>query len=384
MAQKAGGRLRLLRGHHAARSKRKDPRPWNRTKYSYNNAGNTLTYSNATFTYYNSGRVKTVKVGASTTTYVYNAIGQRIKKSGGSAGTVLTVIDEAGHLIGEYSSTGSLVQETVWLGDTPVATIRPNGSSVTIYYVHADHLNAPRMVTRPSDNKIAWRWDADPFATVAPNQNPKGLGTFVYNLRYPGQYYDSETGLSYNFFRDYDPLIGRYIEPDPIGLQAAIGPYTYVSASPLSLVDPKGLWGIGVSGGGMAEAGDGWGGAITRSSGSGLFFGCGSSQRLGAFTNAGSFASSSRANTSQFVIGASAGLGSGFWLSNASAASQLLGGFDTWSLNLPAISFQFAISNGTWVGSASFGRSFGFSFSRYPVVTQTATGTGTGATCGCE
>ncbi|HKT32478.1 MAG TPA: RHS repeat-associated core domain-containing protein [Gammaproteobacteria bacterium] len=52
----------------------------------------------------------------------------------------------------------------------------------------------------------------------APNQNPSGLGTFAYNLRFPGQYYDAETGHDYNYFRDYDPTVGRYIESDPLGV----------------------------------------------------------------------------------------------------------------------------------------------------------------------
>jgi RHS repeat-associated protein len=210
--------------------------------YSYDSAGNTLTYSTTTFTYWNRGRMKTAKVGSSTTTYYFNVLGQRIKKTGGSAGTVLMVYDETGHLLGEYSSTGALVQETVWLGDTPVATIRPNGSSVSVYYVHADHRNAPQMVTRPSDNKIAWRWDTDPYGTTAPNQNPQSLGTFVYNLRYPGQYYDSETGLFYNYFRDYDPQTGRYVESDPIGLRGgSYSTYAYASGNPVSDIDPFGL-----------------------------------------------------------------------------------------------------------------------------------------------
>ena len=162
--------------------------------------------------------------------------------SGGSAGTVLTVFDEAGHLIGEYSSTGALVQETIWLGDTPVATIRP-GTPAVVYYVHADHLNAPRMVTQSlaSNSKVAWRWDTDPFGTPAPNQNPAGLGTFVFNLRYPGQYYDSETGLSYNMARDYDPQVGRYVESDPIGLRGGLNTYAYVENSPVGQFDPTGL-----------------------------------------------------------------------------------------------------------------------------------------------
>ena len=63
-----------------------------------------------------------------------------------------------------------------------------------------------------------WRWDTDPFGTAAPNQNPSGLGTFIYNLRFPGQYYMAETGLFQNHHRDYDPQTGRYLQPDPIGL----------------------------------------------------------------------------------------------------------------------------------------------------------------------
>ena len=184
--------------------------------YTYDAAGNVLTYSNLTYTYNNRGRMKTSKVGSTTTTYVYNALGQRVKKSGGSAGTVLYWYDEEGHLLGEYSSTGALVQETVWLGDIPVATLRP-GTPVAIFYVHTDHLNTPRKVSRPSDNALRWRWDSDPFGTSTPNQNPAGLGTFTYNLRFPGQYFDTESGLNYNYFRDYDPATGATRNRIPSG-----------------------------------------------------------------------------------------------------------------------------------------------------------------------
>jgi RHS repeat-associated protein len=209
--------------------------------YTYDAAGDTLTDGTHTFTYYHNGRLKTAKVGTATKTYVYNALGQRIKKSGGTGGITLMVYDETGHLLGEYSSTGALVQETVWLGDVPVATIRPSGSTVAVYYVHADHLNTPRMVTRSTDNKIVWRWDTDPFGSATPNQNPQGLGTFVYNLRFPGQYYDTETGLSYNYFRDYDPQVGRYVESDPLGLTGGVNTYAYVRGNPISHVDLFGL-----------------------------------------------------------------------------------------------------------------------------------------------
>jgi len=185
------------------------------------------------------------KAGTATTNYVYNALGQLIEKSG-NGGTTLLVYDEAGHLLGEYSSAGALVQETVWMGDIPVATLRPNGSTgctstLCIFYVQADHLNSARKVTRASDNGLMWRWDPDTFGSVAPNNNPAGFGTFIYNLRFPGQYSLTESGLYYNYFRTYDPQMGRYLESDPIGLGGGINPYAYVSSDPLLLVDPFGL-----------------------------------------------------------------------------------------------------------------------------------------------
>jgi RHS repeat-associated protein len=86
-----------------------------------------------------------------------------------------------------------------------------------------------------------WRWDSDPFGTNQPNQNPGGLGTFSYNLRFPGQYYDSESGLNYNYFRDYDGQTGRYVESDPIGLNGGLNTYAYVENSPIDSSDPVGL-----------------------------------------------------------------------------------------------------------------------------------------------
>jgi RHS repeat-associated protein len=67
------------------------------------------------------------------------------------------------------------------------------------------------------------------------------VAEFVYNPRFPGQYYDAETGLNYNYFRDYDPATGRYIESDPIGIYGGPSTYAYVDGDPLGLVDPTGL-----------------------------------------------------------------------------------------------------------------------------------------------
>ena len=79
-----------------------------------------------------------------------------------------------------------------------------------------------------------------------PDENPSGLGTFDLPLRLPGQYFDKETGLHQNYFRDYDPSTGRYVESDPIGLRGGLNTYAYVGANPLKWIDRKGLAAIDI------------------------------------------------------------------------------------------------------------------------------------------
>jgi RHS repeat-associated protein len=129
----------------------------------------------------------------------------------------------------------------VWLGDIPVATLKPSGSAVAVYYIHTDHLNTPRQITRPSDNAQLWTWFSDPFGTDATNTNPAGAGPFNDNLRFPGQIFNGTAGLHQNQMRDYDPATGRYIESDPSGLRGGANPYAYTGSNPLLRTDPLGL-----------------------------------------------------------------------------------------------------------------------------------------------
>jgi RHS repeat-associated protein len=115
---------------------------------------------------------------------------------------------------------------------------------VPIYYIHVDHLNTPRLVANQSGQAV-WRWDQqEPFGVSVPDENPSGLGIFEQPLRFPGQYFDKETNLHYNYFRDYDPSIGRYAESDPVGLHGGINTYSYVGSAPLAFIDPLGLQAI--------------------------------------------------------------------------------------------------------------------------------------------
>jgi len=211
--------------------------------YSYDAAGNMTSDGTRTFTYNDAGRLSSVTRAGVTTNYLYNALGQRVKKSN-STGTTYFTYDEAGRLLGEYDQAGNLIQELVWLYGVPVATIRTDqsGGTVGVFYIHTDHLNAPAKITRPSDNQIIWRWDHDPFGNGAPNEDPDGNGQLLtFNLRFPGQNYDNETGLVQNGFRDYDPNTGRYVESDPIGLAGgSFSTYAYVRGNPLLRIDPFG------------------------------------------------------------------------------------------------------------------------------------------------
>jgi RHS repeat-associated protein len=210
--------------------------------YGYDNAGNVTSDGTATFTYNDAGRMASATKAGNSTTYSLNALGQRVKKSTGSSSTYF-VYDEAGHLVGEYDSSGNLIQETVWLGDTPVAALKPNGGTgVNAFYIHTDHLDTPRRINRPSDNVVVWRWDADPFGTTPANEDPDGdTQVFTFNLRFPGQYLDSETGLHYNYFRDYDPTVGRYTQSDPLGLIGGLNTFGYAYGDPQSFIDQFGL-----------------------------------------------------------------------------------------------------------------------------------------------
>ena len=145
--------------------------------------------------------------------------------------------------LGSFQVTAVATDSQNISSTSAVITVTVTTAATQVYYIHTDQLGTPRLITNSANAKV-WEWNNDdPFANNVPNENPSNLGTFTYNPRLPGQYFDSETNTHYNYYRDYDPATGRYIESDPIGLEGGINTYSYVENDPLSYVDPEGLAG---------------------------------------------------------------------------------------------------------------------------------------------
>jgi len=170
-------------------------------------------------------------------TYTYNALGQRVQKSSSSA-TLRFIYDEQGHLIAETNGSGVIQRIHAWIGDRPLAWFGGSITATNAKYIHVDQLNTPRIMTS-NTGAIGWTWNPDPFGNGAPNAITFGTS---YMPRFPGQYADSEAGKNYNYFRDYDPTTGRYMESDPIGLNGGINTYMYAGNNPVYFFDPKGLY----------------------------------------------------------------------------------------------------------------------------------------------
>ncbi|SDZ69921.1 RHS repeat-associated core domain-containing protein [Variovorax sp. YR266] len=262
--------------------------------YGYNANGDMVSDGLRSYTYDAEGRLAAATTGATdvspTTRYAHNALGQRVFKTeplyppsqGDEAdpGFMQSLIafftklwspsttqaeqlgyayvyDEQGTLIAEVGSGGtnsagqaSYIYLPTGNGPMPIAAVI-NGAT---YAIHSDHLNTPRKLTN-ADGQVVWQWGYSAFGedkpTLAryrfantettPNSGTTGIAEVKFNLRYPGQYADEESGLFYNGFRTYDPKVGRYTQGDPIGLDGGWNRFGYVDANPLSKVDPLGL-----------------------------------------------------------------------------------------------------------------------------------------------
>ncbi|WP_235646734.1 MULTISPECIES: RHS repeat-associated core domain-containing protein [Stenotrophomonas] len=213
---------------------------------SHDAAGNTTSIGSKAFTYNDANRMNAVKQGNATLeSYGYNHRGERVLRSPSGGAAQITLYDEAGQWLGNYSATGQAQQQAIWLDNYPVALINVPGTGVPeLTYVQPDHLGTPRVVIDPVRNVAIWEWSnkSEVFGNQIPSADPDGDGVaFELALRFPGQQATDASGLFYNYQREYEPMVGRYSQSDPIGLVGGISTYSYVSGNPASALDRLGL-----------------------------------------------------------------------------------------------------------------------------------------------
>ncbi|WP_306524235.1 RHS repeat-associated core domain-containing protein [Dokdonella sp.] len=219
---------------------------------AYDANGNTTSgiVAGITQEYDQRNRLIRVRKGGSAMHYFHNGRGERVVKAvkgldfGAAANEHYYIYDQGGTMLGDYQP-GILQRELIYLAEQPVGVVTQVGKAMPkLSYVEPDHLGTPRSVIDPATNQALWKWDlrGNAFGNDAPNDDPDGNGqAFGFDWRFPGQYRDAETGLSYNYFRDYEPGTGRYIESDPIGLDGGIDTYGYSYQNPTNVIDPTGL-----------------------------------------------------------------------------------------------------------------------------------------------
>ncbi|MFT3673511.1 MAG: RHS repeat-associated core domain-containing protein [Aestuariivirga sp.] len=238
--------------------------------YTSDGAGNTLTESRPgesfSYTYNKRNRLmEVIRNSVSYATYGYNAFEQMTSRTtsapGGPSGTVNYIYDLDGHLIAEAdAATGATVRDYIWLPANDNGNPAPGGAlssdlniagaandnsppdlplavaeGSNLYQVHADHLGRPIRMTDGSKSTVwqaTWRPWGEAYALS---------GTKALNLRFPGQYFQIETGLHYNWHRHYDPVTGRYTQPDPLGFVDGPSIYAYSFNSPIVKIDRDGL-----------------------------------------------------------------------------------------------------------------------------------------------
>jgi RHS repeat-associated protein len=187
--------------------------------------GNT---TQAAYTYNANGRLAT----AAGTSMKYNAFGQRSVQTVTGGGTHF-IFGPDGMLLADHNVQGGVVRNYVYLNGQPIALVDAAG---TVGYILNDHVGQPQKMLN-SAGAVSWHRVAGIYGDTV----SQPVGTTASNpLRFPGQQHDSVTGLHYNYFRDYDPATGRYLEADPIGLDGGINLYEYAASNPVNFTDPLG------------------------------------------------------------------------------------------------------------------------------------------------
>jgi len=202
--------------------------------FSYDANGNITDIDSRIYVYNQNNRLVRVEEGLDILgEYTYNGSGQRQMKEVVGVATVFHY-DFDGNIIAESQADGTMTAEYLYVDQSRMAMVTVGTGA--LYFFHNNYLGTPVLMT-DTTGTVVWEADYKPFGEARVNPN-SGV---VNNFRFAGQYYDEETGLHYNYHRYYDPKIGRYLTPDPIGLEGGINLYAYVFNNPINKIDPLGL-----------------------------------------------------------------------------------------------------------------------------------------------
>ena len=211
----------------------------NQSTYNYNASGAPEQTDRYRYDYNTDQRpIKVYEGDTLLATYEYNSFGERIKKVvyAKSGNQVIYFLYEGHQLVAEIDATEDTpthdnYRQTIYLGHAPVAYLHGKET----YTVQSDHLGTPHRVTN-SNEETVWAADYTPFgeATVL-------VERISFRHRFPGQYFDAETGIHHNYLRDYDPSLGRFLTSDPLGMMDGFNKYNYVHGNPIAAYDNFGL-----------------------------------------------------------------------------------------------------------------------------------------------
>ena len=202
--------------------------------YSYDADGNLSSDGQRSYIWDALNRlVRVEENGVELASYGYDSQNRRIRKTANGR-TVYYHYDLDNQLLAETLADGTPLREYVYLDGEPLA-VRVHDINPGMYFYVNDHLGTPQQLMNLS-REVVWKAAYLPFGAAQIR-----VGTITNNLRFPGQYYDAETGLHYNWNRYYNPAIGRYISADPVGLEGGMNLYAYVDNDPVNWSDPNGL-----------------------------------------------------------------------------------------------------------------------------------------------
>ena len=222
---------------------------------AYDAAGRPLRWRGLDLSWHPGGRLASVsRDGRTLARYFYDHRGDRVAKQLGDTWTYFD--HDEGRLVAEQRHGEASVRHFVYDGNLPTVMIdtRPAGKglvgtvaaavqswlgeSARIRWLHLDHRGAP-IATTDARGLPVWTAKLSPDGERLPGSS--GPDAEDPRLRLPGQYHDIESGLHDNRHRSYDPGLGRYLSPDPLGLRAGANPYLYAAGDPINKVDPTGL-----------------------------------------------------------------------------------------------------------------------------------------------